>query len=60
MARALSSLIRYFSNYFTLHRSDLAARAAPLDPRFTQAAEYLSFFNRISDLPDEQTIMDTI
>ena len=25
-------LIRYFSNYYTLHRSDLAARAAPLDP----------------------------
>ena len=33
MARALSFLIRYFSNYYTLHRSDLAARAAPLDPR---------------------------
>ena len=26
-------LMRYFSNYYTLHRSDLAARAAPLDPR---------------------------
>ena len=33
MARVLSFLIKYFSNYFTLHRSDLAARAAPLDPR---------------------------
>ena len=33
MARALSFLIRYFSNYYTLHRSDLAARAASLDPR---------------------------
>ena len=33
MARVLSFLIRYFSNYYTLHRSDLAARAAPLDPR---------------------------
>ena len=33
MARALSFLIRYFSNYYTLHRSDLAAQAAPLDPR---------------------------
>ena len=33
MARVLGFLIRYFSNYFTLHRSDLAARAAPLDPR---------------------------
>ena len=33
MARVLSFLTRYFSNYYTLHRSDLAARAAPLDPR---------------------------
>ena len=33
MARVLSFLIRYFSNYYTLHRSDLAARAAPLDLR---------------------------
>ena len=33
MARVLSFLIRYFSNYYTLHRSDLAAWAAPLDPR---------------------------
>ena len=33
MARVLSFLIRYFNNYYTLHRSDLAARAAPLDPR---------------------------
>ena len=32
MVRVLSFLIRYFSNYYTLHRSDLAARAAPLDP----------------------------
>ena len=32
MVRALSFFIRYFSNYYTLHRSDLAARAAPLDP----------------------------
>ena len=30
MARVLNFLIRYFSNYYTLHRSDLAARAAPL------------------------------
>ena len=30
--RVLSFLIRHFSNYYTLHRSDLAARAAPLDP----------------------------
>ena len=33
MARILGFLIRYFSNYYTLHRSDLAARAVPLDPR---------------------------
>ena len=33
MAKVLSFLIRYFSNYLTLHRSDLAARAALLDPR---------------------------
>ena len=33
MARVLTFLIRYFSNYYTLYRSDLAARAAPLDPR---------------------------
>ena len=34
MARVLGFLIRYFDNYYTLHRSDLrAARAAPLDPR---------------------------
>ena len=32
--RVLSFLIRHFNNYYTLHRSDLAARAAPLDPRF--------------------------
>ena len=31
--RVLNFLIRYFSNYYTLHRSDLAARAAPLDLR---------------------------
>ena len=33
MTRALSFLIRYFSTYYTLHRSDLTVRAAPLDPR---------------------------
>ena len=33
MAWVLSFLIRYFSNYYILHRSDLAAWAAPLDPR---------------------------
>ena len=33
MARVLSFLIRFFCNYHILHRSDLAARAAPLDAR---------------------------
>ena len=33
MAKVLGFLIRYFSNHYTLHRSDLAARAAPLDLR---------------------------
>ena len=33
MAKVLNFLIRYFSNYYILHRSDLAAWAAPLDPR---------------------------
>ena len=34
--KVLSFLIRYFSNYYTLHRSDLAARDAPLDPRLDE------------------------
>ena len=38
MVRVLSFLIRYFSNYYTRHRSDLAARAAPLDPRLSPQA----------------------
>ena len=37
MAKVLGFLIRYFSNYYTLHRSDLAARAAPLDPRLVKS-----------------------
>ena len=41
MARALSFLIRYFSNYYTLHRSDLAAQAAPLDPRLNTMVFFL-------------------
>ena len=36
MARVPSFLIRYFSNYYTFHRSDLAAHAALLDPRLLQ------------------------
>ena len=32
MAQVLGFLIRNFSNYYTLHCSNLAARAAPLDP----------------------------
>ena len=42
MARGLSFLIRYFSNYYTLHRSDLAARAAPLDPRLSAFMVFLT------------------
>ena len=38
MARVLSFLIRYFRKYYTLHRSDLAARAVPLDPRLIRTA----------------------
>ena len=45
MARVLGFLIGYFSNYYTLHRSDLAARAAPLDPRL----QYISIFQRHRD-----------
>ena len=43
MANVLGFLIRYFSNYYTLHRGDLVARAAPLDPRlvyFIFSVEY--------------------
>ena len=32
-AEIFIALIRYFNNYLTLHRSDLATWAAPLDPR---------------------------
>ena len=35
--KVLSFLIRHLSNYYTLHRCDLAARAAPLDPRLVKA-----------------------
>ena len=30
------TLLRYFSNYYTLHRSDLATPAAPLDSRLME------------------------
>ena len=40
MARVLGLLIRYFRNYYTLHRSNLAARAAPLDPRLILKSNY--------------------
>ena len=42
MARVLNFLIRYFSNYYALHRSDLAARAAPLDPRLSYIVNCLT------------------
>ena len=40
MARVLSFLIWYFSNYYTLLRSDLAAQAAPLDADDRESWEY--------------------
>ena len=43
--RVLSFLIRHFSNYYTLHRSDLAARAAPLDPRLHRLGQTEKCFN---------------
>ena len=44
--RVLNFLIRYFSNYYTLQRSDLAARVAPLDPRLEKNTTfwYSSFY----------------
>ena len=50
MARVLGFLIRYFSNYYTLHRSDLAARAAPLDPRLYKYRKNLTLFYRYGDV----------
>ena len=50
MARVLSFLIRYISNYYTLHRSDLAARAVPLDPRL----EFVSFIESPSNIVQSQ------
>ena len=46
------SLKRHASNYSTLHRSDLAARAAPLDPRLQTGKiicgiSFFSVFNKI-------------
>ena len=38
MAKVLGFLIRFFSTYYTLHCSDLAARATPLDPRLQYCA----------------------
>ena len=35
LIQVIGFLIRYFSTYYTLHRSDLTARAAPLDLRLT-------------------------
>ena len=41
------AVIRYFSNYFTLHRSDLAPRAAPLDLRLLWISKWSYFTPRI-------------
>ena len=54
MARVLSFLIRYFSNYYTLHRSDLAARAAPLDPRLNTIS-YKDIFNNNNKIENTKT-----
>ena len=50
MAKVLGYLIRHFSNYYTLHRSDLAARAAPLDPRL----QAVDFFLRNTKIKTKQ------
>ena len=47
MARVLSFLIRYFSNYYTLYRSDLAALAAPLYPRLQRYLQFEQISDRI-------------
>ena len=39
-AEIFIALIRYFSNYLTLHRSDLAAWAVPLDLRLNYEIYY--------------------
>ena len=46
MTRVLSFLIRYFNNYYTLHRSDLAARAAPLEPRLNYFIQRIPMVKR--------------
>ena len=43
MAKVLGFLIRHFSNNYILHRSDLAARAAPLDPRLNPLRKDILF-----------------
>ena len=49
MTRVLGFLIRFFSNYYTLHRSDLAARAALLDPRLNSIFFYITPGQRSTD-----------
>ena len=50
MARVLSFLIRYFSNYYTLHRSDLAA---PLDPRLEHHGTHATFLDLDIEIKDD-------
>ena len=52
MMRVLSFLIRYFSNYLTLHRSDLAA---PLDPRLP-----FGYFSSVTVLSTVNTFSITV
>ena len=47
MAKVLGFLIRFFSNYYTLHRRDLAARAAPLDPRLYCNLDHFEIFKAL-------------
>ena len=67
MARVLSFLIRYFSNYYTLHRSDLAARAEPLDQRLYSLSfstlqdnknNTLFIFNRFEEIVITKYVLD--
>ena len=43
----------FFSNYYTLHRSDLAARAAPLDPRLYEYYQSLIIKYGEKNIPSE-------
>ena len=50
MTWVLNFLIRYFSNYYILHRRDLAAWAAPLDPRLPSVIFYILNIPQVRNL----------